>query len=133
MHVVSATWHKVTPAQGHFLIKRHSRCLSCRFKVGTALFSGRRRVGGLTISTAGNTKRLHMLDALCATWAGPLAVAVWHPVLASGGDNGTAADGADRPDLPTVVQHVRELFARLLNPVVPGSPLRRRLRPGCQF
>ncbi len=48
------------------------------------MYSARPRVGGLTITTGGAPNRLAMLDDLCATWVGPLVVAVWVPVLVKG-------------------------------------------------
>ena len=60
-----------------------------------ALFSRRPRVGGLTVVTGGGENRLFMLDTMCATWVGPLAVAVLLQVLAppDGGKPGGSADG----------------------------------------
>ena len=57
-----------------------------------ALFSARPRVGGLTVFTSGSASRLFMLDAMCATWVGPLAVAILQPVLAPGANRSDLAD-----------------------------------------
>ena len=56
-----------------------------------ALFSARPRIGGLTVFTSGSASRLFMLDAMCANWVGPLAVAILQPILA--GDVSGVADG----------------------------------------
>ena len=58
-----------------------------------ALFSARPRVGGLTVVTSGAANRLFMLDATCAAWVGPLAVAVLLPVLPSGAERRDIAEG----------------------------------------
>ena len=58
-----------------------------------AHFSGRPRVGGLTIVTSGAANRLFMLDAMCADWVGPLAVAILVAVLDTAAEHHDAADG----------------------------------------
>ena len=67
-----------------------------RFTVQMALFSRRPRVGGLTVVTSGAENRLSMLDAMCATWVGPLAVAILLPVLAAPGDGEPGENGDGR-------------------------------------
>ncbi len=78
-----------------------------RFKVEAAMYSARTRVGGLTITTGGAPNRLAMLDDLCATWVGPLIVAVWVPVIAPG-----AKSERNVTDLAAVEANIRALFDR---------------------
>ena len=50
-------------------------------------------MGGLTVVVSGALNRLHMVEATCAGWVGPLAVAVLLPVLPTGVQNTGDADG----------------------------------------
>lgn len=75
------------------LPRQSLRRVAVRFKVETALLSARPRVGGLTVVVSGALNRLHMVEATCAGWVGPLAVAVLLPVLPPDVQNAEDADG----------------------------------------
>ncbi len=79
----------------------------CRFTVQLALHSARPQVGGLTVTTGTAPNRLAMVDGMCASWVGPLVVAVWLPVLAPG-----VASSKNYTDLATVELDVQALFDR---------------------
>ena len=76
------------------------------------MHSARLRVGGLTITTGGAPNRLAMLDDLCATWVGPLIVALWVPVLAPGVDS-----ERNVTDLAAAEADIRALFDRSIAPM----------------
>ena len=78
-----------------------------RFKIQLTLHSGRKRTGGLTVTTSAAPNRVHMVDGLCASWAGPLVVAVWVPVLAAG-----VKSAGNYTELAAVESEVRDIFGR---------------------
>ena len=113
--------HAGVPASPRGL--RH-RAAAVRFRVEEALLSARPRVGGLTVVVSGALNRLHMVEATCAAWAGPLAVAVLLPVLPPGVQNAEDADGRMagtalrpvtpcRPPLDSAARHFRLQHASL--------------------
>ena len=101
-------WHVSAGPHNSQLVQRGGRLETLktlcrpRFTVQVALFSRRPRVGGLTVVTSGADNRLAMLDGMCATWVGPLAVAILLPVLARpdaaqpGGSAGGQLEGTKR-------------------------------------
>ena len=89
-------WPRDYKEPAPFMKARPGPRLGClpRFTVQATLFSRRPRVGGMTIVTSGAANRLFMLDTICATWVGPLAVAILLPVLAFD-PSAKPGDGAD--------------------------------------
>jgi nitrate reductase gamma subunit len=55
----------------------------CRLKVEAAYHSTHPQSGGgLTVTTHISLERLHRLESMCASWAGPLVVAGYLPLTA---------------------------------------------------
>ena len=87
----------------HILLRKtpHIR----RFKVEAELHSTHQPIGGLTVATYVNLEPLHFLEALCASWEGPMIAAAYVPLI-----SGRASD------LDSALPRFQDMFSKCAQP-----------------
>ena len=83
-----------------------------RLRVEAEFHSARLPRGGLTVTTTVSMERLHLLEGLCGSWAGPLIAAAYLPLTAG---RPSADDGAR--------SSVQDTFSMCAEPVITLGPV----------